>query len=196
MLPTAIAAVMICWVLVGTHIQAFVRSGGVVISVFTGVLLTALVFALSMTVLFAGADLREMVVQFFAAGCVAAFLFFAVRDVYATIIVVTLSLVVLENSRIDPAYLVPFSPVVALCGILTPAHWWGSIGTFPGITRRFCSGKITGSAGRLSSCVRVGGARTPGRLPGSEGQGCIPVKKTGLAGISGLFLRSQIFIRP
>ncbi len=128
MLPTAIAAVMICWVLVGTHIQAFVRSGGVVISVFTGVLLTALVFALSMTVLFAGADLREMVVQFFAAGCVAAFLFFAVRDVYATIIVVTLSLVVLENSRIDPAYLVPFSPVVALCGILSAGalvgvHW-------------------------------------------------------------------------
>ena len=73
MLPTAIAAVMICWVLVGTHIQAFVRSGGVVISVFTGVLLTALVFALSMTVLFAGADLREMVVQCFVPGCVAAF---------------------------------------------------------------------------------------------------------------------------
>ena len=70
----------------------------------------------------------EMVVQFFAAGCVAAFFFFAVRDVWATIIVVTFSLVVLENSRIDPVYLVPFSPVVALCGILTAGvlvgvHW-------------------------------------------------------------------------
>ncbi|MFZ1896559.1 hypothetical protein [Methanoregula sp.] len=128
MLPTAIAAVMICWVLVGTHVQAYVRSGGVVVSVFTGVLLTALVFALSMTVLFAGAGFREMVVQFFAAGCVAAFFFFAVRDVWATIIVVTFSLVVLENSRIDPVYLVPFSPVVALCGILSAGvlvgvHW-------------------------------------------------------------------------
>ena len=44
---------------------------------------------------------------------------FCIRDVYATIIVVTFSLVVLENSRIDPAYLVPFSPVVALCGIIS-----------------------------------------------------------------------------
>ena len=49
LLPTAIAAVMICWVLIGTHVQAYVRSGGVVISVFTGVLLTALVFAISLS---------------------------------------------------------------------------------------------------------------------------------------------------
>ena len=196
LLPTAIAAVMICWVLVGTHVQAFVRSGGVVISVFTGVLLTALVFALSMTVLFAGADLREMVVQFFAAGCVAAFLFFAVRDVYATIIVVTLSLVVLENSRIDPAYLVPFSPVVALCGILSAGalvgvHWHFSRHYTTILLREnngFCWQDL-----QLRQDWRREDA---GRLPGSEGQGCIPVKKTGLAGISGLFLRSQIFIRP
>jgi hypothetical protein len=49
---------------------------------------------------------------------VAAFFFFAVRDIWATIIVVTAGLVVLQNSRIDPAYLVPFNPVVPLCGIL------------------------------------------------------------------------------
>ncbi len=118
LLPTAIAAVMICWVLVGTHVQAYVRSGGVVISVFTGVLLTALVFAVSMSALYATADFREMFVWFFALGCVAALFFFAVRDIYATIIVVTAGLIVLQNSRIDPAYLAPFNPVVALCGIL------------------------------------------------------------------------------
>ncbi len=128
LLPAAIAAVMICWVLVGTHVQAYVRSDGAMISVFAGVLLTALVFALSMAVLFGGADVQESVAGFFAAGCIAALFFFAVRDVYATIIVVTTSLVVLENSRIDPTYLVPFSPVVALCGILTTGalvglHW-------------------------------------------------------------------------
>ncbi len=49
LLPTAIAAVMICWVLVGTHVQAYVRGGGAVISVFTGVLVTALVFAISLS---------------------------------------------------------------------------------------------------------------------------------------------------
>jgi MFS family permease len=128
LLPAAIAAVMICWVLVGTHVQAYVRSDGAMISVFAGVLLTALVFALSMAVLCGEADVQEAVAGFFAAGCVAALFFFAVRDVYATIIVVTTSLVVLENSHIDPAYLVPFSPVVALCGILTTGalvgvHW-------------------------------------------------------------------------
>jgi hypothetical protein len=118
LLPTAIAAVMICWVLVGTHVQAYVRRGGVVISVFTGVLMTALVFAISLSVLFAGVNFRELFAGLFTAGCVAAFCFFAVRDVWATVIVVTFSLVILLNSRIDPVYLVPFSPVVAFCGIL------------------------------------------------------------------------------
>jgi hypothetical protein len=131
LLPTAIAAVMICWVLVGTHVQAYVRSGGVVISVFTGVLLTALIFATSLSILFAMADFREQFAGFFVLGCVAAFLFFAVRDIWATIIVVAAGLVVLQNSRIDPAYLIPFNPVVALCGVLAAGvlagvHWYFS----------------------------------------------------------------------
>jgi len=128
--PTAIAAVMICWVLVGTHVQAYVRSGGVIISVFTGVLLTGLIFAISMSALFAGADLQEMFTGFFAVGCVAAVFFFAVRDIYATIIVITAGLVVLQNSRIDQAYLVPVNPVVALCGILTTGVLVGIHGYF------------------------------------------------------------------
>ena len=63
-------------------------------------------------------NFRELFTGFFAVGCVAAFCFFAVRDVWATLIVVTFSLVILLNSRIDPTYLSRFSPVVALCGIL------------------------------------------------------------------------------
>ncbi len=118
LLPTAIAAVMICWVLVGTHVQAYVRSGGVVVSVFTGVLLTALVFAISLSVLFYGVNFRELFAGFFAAGCVTAFCFFAVRDVWATVIVVTFSLMILLNSRVDPVYLAPFNIVVAFCGII------------------------------------------------------------------------------
>ncbi len=63
-------------------------------------------------------NFRELFIGFFAAGCVAAFCFFAVRDVWATVIVVTFSLVILLNSRIDPAYLSPFNIVVVFCGIL------------------------------------------------------------------------------
>ncbi|MGA2161445.1 MAG: hypothetical protein ABSG28_04495 [Methanoregula sp.] len=130
LLPTAIAAVMICWMLAGTHVQAYVRRGGVAISVFIGVLFTALVFAVSLSVLFAGMGSGEMFVGFFAAGCVAALFFFAVRDVWATILVVTFSLMVLQQSRIDPAYLAPLSPVVVLCAILAVAVMIGVHGYF------------------------------------------------------------------
>src|SRR5271157_3398 len=131
LLPTAIATVIICWVLVGTHIQAYFRSEGVVVSVITGIVITALIFALSLSILFAGPDFRELFTGFFVAGCIAAFFFFAVRDVYATIIVVTSCLVVLLNARIDPAYLGPISPAVILCGIvvmvvLVSVHWYFS----------------------------------------------------------------------
>ncbi|MFY9982481.1 MAG: hypothetical protein WAK75_07925 [Methanoregula sp.] len=128
LLPIAIATVMICWVLVGTHVQAYFRSEGVIVSVITGVVITALIFALSLSILFAGPDFRELFTGFFVAGCIAAFFFFAVRDVYATIIVVTSGLVVFLNARIDPAYLGPISPVVILCGIVVTVvliivHW-------------------------------------------------------------------------
>ena len=59
-LPTAVAAVMICWVLIGTHIQAYVRNGGAMISIFAGTLVTALIFALSMSILFIGPDFRQI----------------------------------------------------------------------------------------------------------------------------------------
>jgi len=127
-LPTGIAAVMICWVLVGTHVQAYVRGEGVVISVMTGILLTAFIFALSLSVIFSAAEFPDRFVGFFITGCISAFFFFAVRDVYATIIVVTSSLVILLNSSVDPAYLVPINLVVVFCGIagvlvLGGIHW-------------------------------------------------------------------------
>ena len=45
LLPTAVSSVMVCWVLAGTHLQAFVRSGGALLSVTTGVVITSLLFA-------------------------------------------------------------------------------------------------------------------------------------------------------
>ena len=119
---------MICWVLIGTHIQAYVRNGGAMISIFAGTLVTALIFALSMSILFIGPDFRQIFSGFFAAGLISALFFFAVRDVYATIIVVTSGLMILLNARVDPEYLTTFNPVVVLCGflvigVLTGIHW-------------------------------------------------------------------------
>lgn len=116
LIPVSVAAVMICWVMVGTHIQAYVRSAGIVISVITGVLVTALVFALSMATLIPGPAPGDLMGGFFVAGCISAFFFFAVRDIYACIIVVTFCLVALLKPVIDPAYLVPINFVVVFCG--------------------------------------------------------------------------------
>jgi hypothetical protein len=121
LLPTAIAAVMICWGLLGTHIQAYVRSGGILVSVITGVVATALVFALSMTFLFASGRVAEAFPGYFAAGIVAALFFFAVRDIYATVVAVTGALVVLAGSA--PGFTFPYSlvPAAAVCAFLTLA---------------------------------------------------------------------------
>jgi len=116
LLPVSAAAVMICWVLIGTHIQAYVRCEGVVISVITGVVVTALVFALCLAALIPGQDIGNLFGGFFAAGCISAFFFFAVRDIYASIVVVTSCLITLLQSVIDPAYLVPVNPIVVFCG--------------------------------------------------------------------------------
>ncbi len=126
--PTAVTAVMICWGLLGTHIQACVRSGGILVSVITGVVTTALVFALSMTLLLASGRITEAFPGYFAAGIVAALFFFAVRDIYATVVAVTGALVILVGSA--PGFACPYSltPAAIVCafltlGILVTAHW-------------------------------------------------------------------------
>lgn len=117
LLPTTIAAVMLCWVLTGTHAQAYVRSGGIIISVLAGILLTTLVFAIAMSVVFLVGDPRTLLAGFLVLGCICAFFFFAVRDIYATVIVLTAGLTILVAPIIDPAYLA--DPVPALCGFLS-----------------------------------------------------------------------------
>jgi len=46
-LSTAIADVMVCWALAGTHVQAFIRIGWIAVSIFTGIIVTALLFSLA-----------------------------------------------------------------------------------------------------------------------------------------------------
>lgn len=104
-LPTAAATVMVCWVLAGTHVQAFFRTGGAAISISTGVVITSLLYAAS--VLAAGLSYRQYDTLFWPVivGIVAALFFFAVRDVYATVILVACSDVLLGSGVFDPGIL-------------------------------------------------------------------------------------------
>jgi len=112
MLPTAIASVMICWTLVGTHIQAFVREGGALISIHVGVAVTTLAFGLSGLVYAPGPQYQEALFWFACIGIISALFFFAVRDIYATIIVVAGMMVFALANRIDTVFLHGLEPVV------------------------------------------------------------------------------------
>jgi hypothetical protein len=132
LLPTAIAAVMICWAYYGTHIQAYVRSGGIIVSVSTGVILTALVFAITMTVFFPGIAARETFLAYLLLGAVAALFFFAAREIYSTVILVCAGLSHIIGPSLDPVYLSFSSPAGILCGlfslaVLVGVHIWLSL---------------------------------------------------------------------
>ncbi len=47
LLPTAITSVMMCWVLLGTHVQAFVRRGGALVSLTSGIAVTTVLYSIT-----------------------------------------------------------------------------------------------------------------------------------------------------
>jgi hypothetical protein len=104
-LPGAIASVMICWVLLGTHVQAYVRSGGMAISIFVGIMVTALLFGMTIFAYFPAAFRQDIFFSSVSIGIIAAIFFFAVRDVYSTSLVVGLCGVLTISDRISPLYL-------------------------------------------------------------------------------------------
>jgi len=118
LLPTAASSVMVCWVLAGTHLQAFVRSGGALLSITTGVVITSLLFATA--VLAISPSVREEGTTFWPVciGLGAALFFFAVRDVYATVIVVTGSGVFFGAGIFDPGYLHGIHPQIYASSLL------------------------------------------------------------------------------
>jgi len=118
LLPTAIASVMICWVLAGTHVQAFVRAGGAVISITVGVVVTSLLFASATLAL--NPSVRQDGSLFWPVciGIGIALFFFAVRDIYATVIVVAGSGVFAGAGRFDPASLHGTSPGIYVSSLL------------------------------------------------------------------------------
>jgi hypothetical protein len=129
LLPTAIASVMVCWVLLGTHVQAFVRDGGTVISIAAGILVTSWLFCLTSFVHTPPVQSQPALVGFLVLGVAAAVFFFAVRNVYAASIFVAFGLSFLMADRTG----VPVSQAatVAVYGsallaviILLGIHWY------------------------------------------------------------------------
>jgi len=128
-LPTGIASAVVCWVLAGTHIQAAVRRGGIIVSIPAGVIITGILFGLSSAVHSFSPDPQTLVSRFIGAGIIAAFFFFAIRDVYATAVIVTFSDMILAGGGIDPAYFAGLSawiivPAVLALGTLLCIHWY------------------------------------------------------------------------
>ncbi len=113
MLPVAIASVMICWVLVGTHLQAYVRNSGAAVSILSGVLVTGLLFGLSFAVHSPPLNDPRHILTGIGIGIVSAVFFFAVRDIYAAAVFLDVFLVWVIQGHLDPVYIQAVSPVIA-----------------------------------------------------------------------------------
>jgi hypothetical protein len=128
-LPTAIASVMICWVLIGTHIQTFVRGSGALVSISVGVVVTSLLFG--MASLAHGPVIQGQDTLFWSVctGLMISLFFFAVRDVYATIIVVAECTVFTRAGSLSPLILHNLTPALFISAILAGGalfgiHWY------------------------------------------------------------------------
>lgn len=129
LLPTGIATAMVCCVLLGTHVQAFVREQGALVAILAGTAVSALVFALSLLAHFPDALTPATFLRSLSAGVLCALFFFAVRDVWAVSLVITASLVWLAAGWLDPAQvslLYPAVPAAAIlsAGSLAALHWY------------------------------------------------------------------------
>ncbi len=129
LLPTAIASVMVCWVLLGTHVQAFVRGGGTIISIAAGSLVTAWLLCLTSFAYSHPARLQPALAGLLVLGIAAALFFFAVRDVYAASIFVSFGLTFVMADRIgvsgtpDAMPALYGSAILAVL-ILMGIHWY------------------------------------------------------------------------
>jgi hypothetical protein len=135
-LPTGIASVMVCWVLVGTHLQALVRAGGMLVAIPTGVAVTSILFGLTSLAHTPAAGVQDPLVPMILLGMVTALSFFALRDVYASVMVITTGMVLLFPARTDTTALAGAFPLVALCAL---AAFAALLGIHVYFSRRFAT---------------------------------------------------------
>jgi len=125
-IPPAVAEVMICWVLIGTHLQAYMRKGSAAISISLGVVVTAVLFGISFAAHSPPLNRPDVIVLLCVIGAGAALFFFAVRDVYATVICVACATVPVVLEGIDPVVIGVFMPSVYGAAALSLASLAGS----------------------------------------------------------------------
>jgi hypothetical protein len=121
LVPTGISAVMICWVVVGTHVQALVRHGGAVISIPVGIAVTGILFCIAVLVMVPVQRSPDLLTMYLGAGMLMAVFFFAVRDIYATSIAVTGCMAFLFSNSIDPRDISAILPWIYAAAIATVA---------------------------------------------------------------------------
>lgn len=119
LLPTGIATAMVCCVLLGTHVQAFVRERGALVAILLGTVVSALVFALSLSAHFPDALTPATFLPFLSAGILCTLFFFAVRDVWAVSLVITGCLVWLAAGWLDPAQVSVLYPSVPAAAVIS-----------------------------------------------------------------------------
>jgi hypothetical protein len=129
LLPAGASLAMICWVLVGTHVQAFVRGGGAPVSISVGTVVTSLLFGLTPLVMFPGATSPELLFRTISLGLLAALFFFGLRDVWASCVAVTGGLVYLAAGQLDVVQLHAALPALSVSAVITVAvlagiHWY------------------------------------------------------------------------
>jgi len=129
LLPTGIASAMVCCVLAGTHVQAFVRERGALVAILAGTAVSAVLFALSLMAHFPDALTPVSFIRFLPAGVLSALFFFAVRDVWAVSVAVTGFLVWLTAGWLDPAqvslqYPAVLAAALTSAGTLAALQWY------------------------------------------------------------------------
>jgi len=118
LLPVAVSSVMVCWVLIGTHWQAYVRQYGAFVSIVSGIAVTGVLFGISFAAHSPPLSDPRYILIAIGIGAATAVIFFAIRDVWATVIFASFALAAFTHDLIDPAYATPVSLPVVLSSIL------------------------------------------------------------------------------
>lgn len=119
LLPTGIASAMICWGLLGTHIQAYVRNGGIMVSILTGVAVTGLLFGMTLLAGYPWPLPPDLPAMAIAAGMVLGLFFFAIRDVWAAGIAATTALLILYGRILLPVALETRQMTILFWGVIS-----------------------------------------------------------------------------
>jgi hypothetical protein len=113
-LPLAVAEVVTCWVLVGTHVQAYLRKGSTAASITLGVVLTAFLFGISFAAHSSPLSQPDVLFSTGIIGAAAALFFLAVRDVYASVIFVACATLPVMLPAVDP--IIAVQPILSVYG--------------------------------------------------------------------------------